>query len=380
MGKIEKLILLFCFIALTTNAAERLLFVAFPYYLIDKNFSAMQIGVVFSVASLFLVFSRIFFGKISDKYGRKFIMSSGLFLSSLAMFLYPFAQKLIQFISLKSVEEISSTLVNSVKTAIHADVFSKKIRARAMSRITSSIRIGRLVGMIIGLFVVTFISLRFSFFFASVFTFLAFLSFSLFYKEKRRKYQKIKIKLRKRYSPTFLSLVFISFILSITFTMAHYPAFFILAKNYLFISPQLLYLLLIVTYVGSAIAAWKGSKVIKNIGIKKVIYLGLVIFSLLTILYPFSRNVMDFLIVMLSISAVYAVWYIAFKVALMNETRLEVRGEQIGLYSMIEASGNMIGPLIGGFLIDTISIAAPFIVSGIVGVCGALIYGFVAKK
>jgi len=57
-------------IALTT-IVERILFIVFPNYLIFKEFSSFQIGIIISMASFILIVSRLFIGKFSDVIGRK---------------------------------------------------------------------------------------------------------------------------------------------------------------------------------------------------------------------------------------------------------------------------------------------------------------------
>lgn len=64
----------------------------------------------------------------------------------------------------------------------------------------------------------------------------------------------------------------------------------------------------------------------------------------------------------------------------MNETKLKIRGEQVGLYKMVEGFGSVIGPIIGGLLLNAVSITAPFIVSGLIGICGALVYRTLKNK
>lgn len=101
MKTVKKYFLIFAVVTALTVISERILFVVFPTYLIQKNFSATQIGLVFSIAGFFLILTRTYIRKISDIIGRKGIMSIGLFINSIATALYPAAEKLYNFVILK---------------------------------------------------------------------------------------------------------------------------------------------------------------------------------------------------------------------------------------------------------------------------------------
>ncbi len=369
METVKKYFLIFASVIFFTEIADRIMFVVFPTYLIQRNFSATQIGLVFSIAGLFLIIARSYIGKLSDIFGRKGIMSLGLLISSIATFLYPFAQKIYHFILLRGLKDSSETFVASVETAIHADVFKKKIRAKIMGRLGSVIPLGRAISALLGFSVLTWLTIEYSFYLSGLLILLAFLVFFYFFKEKKEVADRsFRISLNPRkYSKVFNILVLIAFMQNLTFSMAYLPGFFILAENYLKISPSMLFVIFFVAYAISTVVVYPSGKIIDKIGRKKVAIIGVFLFNLLAFMYPFTQNIFQFALVLTLISITFYTWRVAFKTALMDETKPRIRGEQIGYYKTIDGIGMLIGPAIGGFLIDAMSIQAPFIFAGIIG-------------
>jgi len=57
----------------------------------------------------------------------------------------------------------------------------------------------------------------------------------------------------------------------------------------------------------------------------------------------------------------------------MDATIKRVRGEQIGFSKTMDGIGYMVGPLLGGFLVDIISLSLAFFVAGFVGIIAAFL-------
>jgi len=378
METIKKYFLIFASVILFTEIADRILFVVFPTYLIQRNFSATQIGLIFSIAGFFLIIARIYIGKLSDIFGRKGIMSLGLFVSSIVTFLFPFAKSIYHFIFLRGLKDSSETFVTSVETAIHADVFRKKIRAKIMGKLGSVMPLGRAIATILGFSVLTWLTIEYSFYLSGLLVLFAFFVLTYFFKEKRHRIREgFRILLNPlRYSKVFNVLVLIAFMQSLTFGMAYLPGFFILAENYLKISPSMLFVLFFIAYAISTPLVYPSGKIIDKIGRRKATIIGVFLFNLLAFMYPLTKNIFQFALVLTLISIAYYTWRVAFKTALMDETKPKIRGEQIGYYKTMDGIGMLAGPAIGGFLIDAISIQAPFIFAGIVGMLFATIIYF----
>jgi len=371
--EVKKAFWIFTILTVLVMIADRILFVIFPNYLLRKDFSATEIGLIFSVASLILLISRTFIGKLSDVFGRKMIMSLGLFIQSVSVSFYPIVSKLHEFSIVKGLQEISGTLTSSVEDAIKADVFKKKIRAKILAKLGTIFPLSRALGAVVGFLVVTYLSLNHGFYIAGLALFISFFVFFVFFREKKKKI-KIKSWLKfsiKKYSRSFKIITLVGILQQITFAAAYFPGFFILAKN-LGITENLLFLLLLGDYlISGAFAYWSG-KWIDKFGRTKTVFAGCLGIAIFIGMYSFSSSIIQFFLTLLGVSISFYIWRIAFKTVLMDNTIKKVRGEQIGFSKTIQGIGDIIGPVIGGFLIDTISLSSAFFFAGGIGLISAI--------
>jgi len=364
---------IFAILTVLDEIDDRILFVILPFFLLAKEFSASQIGIIFSIASIILLFSRIIIGKISDIIGRKKIYSIGLLIDSISISFFPFLTKVHEFGIVNGIKEIGETLSDSVLDAIQADVFSKKVRAKIMAKLGTIFPLSRALATVIGFIIVTYVSLTFGFYIASLVIFIEFLIFLLFFKEKRKAKVESRFKLSiKKYSKTFIIIAIIGFLIAINFNAAYFPGFFILAKS-IGISESLLFLLLFVDYLISSVFAWWSGKWIDKFGRAKTVALGSFLFSFFILLYPFSTSIIQFFLVLIIVSIGFYIYRIAFKTILMDSTEAKIRGEQIGFSKTLQGIGDVVGPALGGFLIDAISLSSAFYVAGFVGLLAAFL-------
>lgn len=126
-------------------------------------------------------------------------------------------------------------------------------------------------------------------------------------------------------------------------------------------------------YLISGIFVYWSGRWIDKFGRGKTVSIGCLVFSTFIILYPFSSSIAQFFLVLLGVSISYYIWRIAFKTVLMDSTIKKVRGEQIGFSKTIQGIGDMIGPVIGGFLIDTVSLSSAFFFAGGVGLISVVL-------
>jgi DHA1 family multidrug resistance protein-like MFS transporter len=347
--------------------ADRILFVVFPNYLLDRNFSATQIGLIFSLAALVLIISRALIGKVSDRIGRKRIMSAGLLADSLATSAFPAASQLYQYAAIKGAKDSADTLTDTVEDAIIADTFPSSVRPKILAKLGAMVPLGRALASIIGFLVVTYLSVVWGFYAAALALFMAFLVFTLFFREEKPVPKpKEKMRFHARFPRRFKMIMAAWFFVSLNYTAAYFPGFFILARE-LSISEADLFLLLLVSNIVSSILAWKSGKWIERHGREKMAAIGILGVSLFTFAYMFAFSIISFFLILLGVAGFYYVWRVAFKTVMMDSTDPKVRGEQIGLGKTFMSLGDMAGPALGGLLIDSVSLSAAFVFAGLAG-------------
>jgi MFS family permease len=370
---VKKAFWMFSILAILAMISDRIIFVILPYYLLDKGISGLNFGLVFSLAAaLVIILPRIFIGKLSDIFGRKKIYSLGLLIESITTSFYPFLSNIYEFGLNKGIKDFSDTVEDSVEDAIMADTFNKKIRAKFIAKIGTFIPFGRAIATIIGFLIVTYFSLSFGFYVASFVVFIEFLIFTIVFKEPVKKIKKTFKLSIKNYPLRFKIITIIGFLIAVNFGMSYYPAFFQLAIK-LGITDSMLFILLFFDYIISSIFTWKSKDWIDKIGRKRTVVITTLGFSIFSVLYAFSSSIIQFFLILVGISASFYVYRVAFKTLLMDATIIKIRGEQIGFGKTLQGFGDMIGPLLGGFLIDFVSLPSAFIFSGLFGLVAAFL-------
>jgi DHA1 family multidrug resistance protein-like MFS transporter len=370
----------FSIVTILFMVSDRILFVVFPNYLLDRNFTATQIGLVFSFAALVLVISKSLIGRVSDRFGRKKIMAAGLLADSLATSAFPSASQLYEFGIIKGAKDSADTLTDSVEDAIVADTFPSPVRPKILAKLGAMVPLGRALASIIGFLVVTYLAAVWGFYVAALALFLAFLVFTIFFHEDRPATRpKGKIGFHVKFPRRFKIIMAAWFFVSLNYTAAYFPAFFILARD-IGISEAELFLLLLASNVTSTVLAWKSGKWIERHGKEKMAVLGILGISVFTFSYMFASSMIGFFVILLFVSGFYYVWRVAFKVVMMDSTDPRVRGEQIGLGKTFMSLGDMAGPAISGILIDSVSLSAAFALSGLAGVVTLVLVLLLLRK
>jgi MFS family permease len=101
--------------------------------------------------------------------------------------------------------------------------------------------------------------------------------------------------------------------------------------------------------------------------------LGSAILGLCVAAYALVQSWLGFLLAIIGVAVSFYVWRVAFKTALYDATIAKVRGEQIGFYKTCTGIGDMLGPLLGGILIDMVSLPAAFIAGAATSIAASAI-------
>ena len=363
---------IFTLLIILTAVADRLMFIILPLYLIDLSFSATEIGLIFSLAGIILALFRFLVGKLSDLKGRKIIMSLGLLTDSIATAIFPAVSTITHFSIIKGIKEISYNLTSTMEDALMGDSFPRRIRSRILARLGTIFPLGRALGAITGFLVVTYLSVIHGFYAAAASLFLAFIVFTVFYKEKTLKRITSYRFTTRNISRPLLIVSLIGIANALTFSIAYYPGFFILSRS-LGLTEADLFLMFLSAYILSSLFAWRTDAWIKTHGTETVLGLGALCYGLFTMLYALANNVPIFYLTLLGVAVSFYVFRICYKIVLLNSTVTKHRGEQVGFYKMTMSLGTMAGPITGGLLIDTISLQSAFIVAGAFGILGFLL-------
>ena len=127
-------------------------------------------------------------------------------------------------------------------------------------------------------------------------------------------------------------------------------------------------LLMMVNSVGWAVFEPIFGVVADRIGKKRLIIYSIASTSLVYVSYTFATSIWHFALIMFAMSSNMAAGVVSIRAMMMDLLPTSGIGKVYGRYNAIVAMGNIIGPLLGGFLADTVSYFAPFYVSGGLGI------------
>jgi len=367
----KKALLIFLSLVILVNIADRLMFIIIPMWLLERSFSATEIGGIFSAAAIVMLLVNFMISKLSDRWGRKKIVVAGLFTMSISTLFYPFASKLYDYAVVKSLQEAGSQLHSSVKNAMIGDSFKKEKRTRALSIIGTAFPLSRACAMIAGIIITTFFSVVYGFYIAAISVFIAAIIILVFYKDTGFvKSKKRMIGLHGINTPIIL-ISLSSLCNMLSYSIAYFPAFFVLSRSLGLTENNLFYFFLL-AYIISTFFAYRTDSWITKHGKKNLLIITGFSYGLFTMLYSVAINIQLLVLFLISIAVSFYIYSIAFRNVLLDLTDEDKRGEQTGFSKMISETGLIIGPILGGLLIDTVSLQSAFIAAGLFGMIGSL--------
>ncbi|MFH2046580.1 MAG: MFS transporter [Pseudomonadota bacterium] len=151
-----------------------------PVYAHDIGASGIYIGLIFGVFSLSRTLFVPYFGRLSDKKGRKPFIIAGLVSYSIVSVGFLFSKNIGALITIRFIQGIASALIMPVCQAYIGDITPKGKEGFAMGMFNTSMFLGLSIGPIIGGFVKDYYNLNAAFLCMGFLSFTAFL-ICLFY-------------------------------------------------------------------------------------------------------------------------------------------------------------------------------------------------------
>ncbi len=190
----------------------------------SRGLSALEMGAIFSLASIGTIFSRVIFGKLSDLIGRKPLLITGTLIETLAVCFYTFVQKPLHLACAKLLREFGKSVSTASLDAVQSEHFSKDAIKKYVRRVAIALPSGRAVACILGIF--------FAGSYFTGFVFVAFLlllcTFLFFFlpEEKSRKKRKEMIhRFKGVWSRNLKGVAVITFIAGFSFYFSYFPGF-----------------------------------------------------------------------------------------------------------------------------------------------------------
>lgn len=330
-----------------------------PTYAESFQVSYIFVGFVISSFALARMFLDIPAGLLSKKFDKKKIMIGGLVLISISSILAGIASDYIILVIARLIEGAGSALYVTTATVYLAQISGKEKRGQWMSLYMGMLLLGSIFGPTFGGIIADAYGIRAPFFAYALIMGLGIIptlalprltnsgnvSSHLNLKEIVGDMRKV---LR---SPSFLLVTFAVFTMFLLRTGVRSTIVPLFAANNLGLDSSAIGVILTIAGITTAITMVPMGRLSDKIGRKKPLALCLVLTAGITILIPFSMNLLTLSIAMAIYGAVIGLSgpAAAYITDVSPQDKLEV---SMGLYRMLSDLGFFVGPLLLGFLAD----------------------------
>ena len=339
----------------------------FPVYAYSKGASTMEIGLIYSIFSLFTILMRPLVGVLIDKRGRKVGVVLGIIFYCLTNFLFLLDKDFKYILIARIIQSIAASFYWISVDTIISDISNENNRAENFGFIDESLSKGDFLGVFIGFNIILNNLFENSF----QILFLIYLGaslISLYYAiskleetiEFKKIYEEEIIRDSKKFN---LFLIFIGVLSLISSLTAH--IYLIYLRENITAEFHLISYLFIPAAILSMFLPNKFGKISDRYDKVKILFIGIFITGILYLFIPLIKNYYYFMIIntLLAINAMfYGPAQSALVVDIVGENQ---RGKAYGKYKFALGIGGIIGPLVGTFIYEYLGNTIVFYIKGL---------------
>lgn len=176
---------------LINNLNDGMVWGIFPILLANKNFTLEQIGIVAAVYPSVWGIGQLFTGKMADKFCKKDMLFTGMFLQAIALVSFVWADTMFHYVALSSVLGWGTAMVYPTFLATVAENTHPQDRAKSIGIFRLWRDLGYAIGAILTGIIADLISINASILFIGILTFLS--SLIIFYRMRCGEGTSVKI-------------------------------------------------------------------------------------------------------------------------------------------------------------------------------------------
>lgn len=352
-----------------------------PVYANELGASALQIGFIFAAFSITRSLFVPYFGKLSDQRGRKPFLSLGLLIYFLLSLLYALSHDVMALIGLRLAQGFASAMILPVALAYVGDITPPDKEGRMMGAFNISIYFGLSVGPLLGGILRDWFDIRVSFLSMGGLTLVGFLlCFFLLPAEKERRNPRFSKNVKRanymgimKNPPIMALFIFRScFTTCIGITWAFIP---LLGSSELKLSSSLIGVVVAVNVLVAGLLQTPMGYVADNYNKKILVILGGIVAVSATLYLAFAPSFFHLALANTLFGVAGGVSLPAIMaLAVIEGRRVKAMGSVMGLLAQAHSLGMLIGPLIGGILLDTTSFAIIFLMGTFIIAVGTLLF------
>lgn len=349
-----------------------------PSFMNSMQLSGKTMGYLIAVFAMAQLLMSPLAGRWVDRYGRKNIITIGLFLFGISELIFGLGTHVSVLYLSRMLGGISAAFIIPGVTAYVADITSVQERPKAMGYVSAAISTGFIIGPGFGGFIAEY-GIRMPFFFAAAIAFVACILSIFILKEPLTKEQLAEISaktkqtnfindLKKSLSPLYFIPFIIVFVLA--FGLSAYETVFSLFSDHKFgFTPKDIATIITISAIfGVIVQIFMFGKMVDKLGEKKLIQLCLITGAILAVI---STVISGFWAVL----AVTCLIFLAFDLlrpaltTFLSKSAGKDQGFIAGMNSTYTSLGNIIGPTIGGILFD-VNVHYPYLFAAVIMIIG----------
>jgi len=337
--------------------------------------SAVQVGLFFSVFWLMIVLLRPLIGEGLDRYGRRRFFLAGLFGYAMTMLSFALADQVWHIVAARTIQGISSAFFWLSAQAMIADKAGDDQRGSLFGRLAQSNSQGSILGTFIGFGVLMPLTIEAGWkplFLGYAAVGLASLGLAAWKLSETRPAGERHVQSPIVWSRPWILLLLVTLVTGAAWALLA-PVLMIYLQEKFSTALDELALAFLPSGLVWALLPSRLGRLADRFGRKPLMILGLVAASLSSFLIPWVGSLTALAILWAFQALCYAAGDPAEQALVADLTGGDQRGRAYGLYTLAAGRGSIFGPLLGGWLYDTIGQAAPFYANGVILAACALV-------
>ncbi|WHY03567.1 MFS transporter [Neobacillus sp. DY30] len=353
-----------------------------PFYAEEMGASPTQLGLLMAVYSLMQLIFAPFWGKLSDRIGRKPIMMIGIAGLSLSFFIQAMATDLWMLFAARIIGGVLSSANMPTAMAYVADITTPENRGKGMGIVGAAVGLGFVFGPAIG-GIFSKSSMSMPFYLAGASSLITLVIIFFFLKESLQKNNSNADQSRtqsrwKAFSGPASVLFLLQLLISLSLSGLEATFAYFAAKKAGLGAAQLGYIFMIMGFAGAMVQGGMVGRLTKKYGEGTVIQGGIIVsaigFGLILFVDSFTTAA-----IFLSIFGIGNGVIRPSVSSLLTKTTDAGHGSATGLLSSFDSLGRIIGPPLGGWLFS-LSIGLPYLSGAIISVLALILFQFYRRK
>jgi MFS transporter, DHA1 family, multidrug resistance protein len=345
-----------------------------PFYAEEIGANPTELGLLMAVYSLMQLIFAPYWGRLSDRIGRKPVMMIGIGGLALSFFIQAISTELWMLFAARILGGLLSSANMPTAMAYVADITTEENRGKGMGIVGAAVGLGFVFGPAIG-GIFSKISLSMPFYIASASSLVTLILVSIVLKESRQKQSDTSHKkesIWKSFNQNVSVLFFVQLLISLSLSGLEATFAYFAAQKAGLNTVQLGYIFMIMGFAGAMVQGGLVGRWTKKYGESAVIQGGMIVSAIGFALILAVNNFLTAAI-FLSIFGIGNGVIRPSVSSLLTKLSTTGHGSSTGLLSSFDSLGRIVGPPLGGWLFS-ISIGLPYISGAVITIAALALF------